>query len=300
MTTTSVTQDSPLARRLAAWFSERFPAANALLFFILYLACAAVARHALGGIFISAVDIIGCLVTWSFFLVLRVFDEHKDYQLDLKNHPQRVLQSGLSRLAHLRYLAAAAITVQVLWSLYVDDWSFGAATLAWLEKRLTLYAFSHMLVMPLIVWWLLNLGASGVHLTDTMTLLMALAFVSGFSFEITRKAKGADEERDTVDSYSRIFGYRGACLIVAVLVLAMGVLQLVLIQALGNRLPLWSLIIIGLFTALAFYSLANYWRSPTTGAREKNEASVALLMLAGYAVTIAAALVAVPVHLAWW
>ena len=319
MTTTSVTQDSPLARRLAAWFSERFPAANALLFFILYLACAAVARHALGGIFISAVDIIGCLVTWSFFLVLRVFDEHKDYQLDLKNHPQRVLQSGLIRLVHLRYLAAAAITVQVLWSLYVDDWSFGAATLAWtlafawtclmgkeffcgawLEKRLTLYAFSHMLVMPLIVWWLLNLGASGVHLTDTMTLLMALAFVSGFSFEITRKAKGADEERDTVDSYSRIFGYRGACLIVAVLVLAMGVLQLVLIQALGNRLPLWSLIIIGLFTALAFYSLANYWRSPTAGAREKNEASVALLMLAGYAVTIAAALVAVPVHLAWW
>ena len=319
MTGSPLTLDSSLNRRLGAWFSERFPAANALLFFILYLACAAVARHAMGGIFISLVDVVGCLVTWSYFLVLRVFDEHKDYQLDLQNHPRRILQSGLITLANLRWLAGIAIAAQILWSLYVDDWQFGAATLAWLiafawtclmgkeffcgawlEKHLTLYAFSHMLVMPLIVWWLVNLGASGVHMTDSIILLMALAFVSGFSFEITRKAKGADEERETVDSYSRIFGHRGATLIIALLVVGMGLLQIFLIHELSGRLPIWAAVVIALFSALACYSLAGYWRAPTAKAREKNEASVALLMLAGYTVTIAAAIVAVPVHLTWW
>ena len=319
MTTTGVTGDSPFAKRLLAWFSERFPFANALLFFILYLTGAAVARHAFGAVFISTADIVGCLVTWSYFLVLRIFDEHKDYELDLKNHPQRVLQSGLITLAHLRVLGAIAIGAQILWSLYVDDWQFGAATLAWviafawtclmgkeffcgewLEKRLTLYAFSHMLVMPLIVWWLVNLGASGVEMTDSVILLMAVAFVSGFCFEITRKTKGADEERDTVDSYSRIFGARGAAAIVMVLVLAMGALQLALIADLAGGVRWWATVIIALFTALALKMLLSYRSNPTAAGREKNEGTVALLMLAGYAVTIAAALASVPVHVAWW
>lgn len=315
----SLTPQSPLLSRLGAWFMERFPPANALLFFILYLTCAAVARHSFGGIVISLVDIAGCLVAWSYFLMLRIFDEHKDYELDLQNHPQRVLQSGLITLAHLRVLGAIAIAAQVIWSLYVDDWQFGAATLAWgiaflwtclmgkeffcgewLEKRLTLYAFSHMLVMPLLVWWLANLGASGVEAGPAIVWLMGLAFASGFAFEITRKARGADEERDTVDSYSRIFGVRGAALVIVALVLAMGALQLGLIHALMDTLPWWALLVIVAFSLLALDSLRRYAAEPTEKARERNEGMVALLMLAGYAVTIGASLASAPVTVTLW
>ncbi len=44
MTTATLTLEAPLPSRILAWMHERFPFANALLFFILYLTTAAVAR----------------------------------------------------------------------------------------------------------------------------------------------------------------------------------------------------------------------------------------------------------------
>ena len=319
MSTSVLTMQSPLPQRLGAWFNERFPPANALLFFILYLTCVVIARQQQGQISLSFADVAGALVAWSWFLLLRIFDEHKDYQVDLHNHPQRVLQSGLITLGHLRLLGAAAILSQILWSLYLDHWQPGAALLAWammfawtclmgkeffcgawLEQRLTLYAFSHMLVMPLIVWWLANLGASGVSLSTTMIWLMALAFISGFAFEITRKTKGAEEERDSVDSYSRIFGARGAVLVILSLTLAMLAIQILLVWQLAGMLPLWALAILVIALGLPLVTLKRYWQQASEKARKHNEAAIALLMLIGYAVIIATALTSTPVDLAGW
>lgn len=319
MSTSVLTLQSPLRQRLGAWFNERFPPANALLFVILYLTCVVIARQLQGQITLSFADLIGALVAWSWFLLLRIFDEHKDYQIDLHNHPQRILQSGLITLGHLRLLGALAIAGQLLWSLYLDQWQPGAATLAWammfawtclmgkeffcgawLEKHLTLYAFSHMLVMPLIVWWLANLGAPGLSLSASMGWLMALAFVSGFAFEITRKTKGAEEERDSVDSYSRIFGARGAVIVILLLALAMLTIQLLLVWKLAGMLPLWALIILIMALGLPLLTLKRYWQQASEKARKHNEAAIALLMLIGYAVTIAVALGSTPVKLAGW
>ncbi len=319
MSTSVLTMQSPLPQRLGAWFNERFPPANSLLFFILYLTCVVIARQQQGQISLSLADVAGALVAWSWFLLLRIFDEHKDYQIDLHNHPQRILQSGLITLGHLRLIGAAAICSQILWSLYLDHWQPGAALLAWammfawtclmgkeffcgawLEKRLTLYAFSHMLVMPLIVWWLANLGVSGVSLSTTMIWLMALAFVSGFAFEITRKTKGAEEERDSVGSYSRIFGARGAVLVILSLALAMLAIQILLVWQLTDMLPLWALTILVIALGLPLMTLKRYWQQASEKARKHNEAAIALLMLIGYAVIIIAALSSTPVELAGW
>lgn len=319
MSGTTLTHTSPLAQRLAAWFSERFPLANGILFVILYLTCALLARHSYGAIAVSLVDLIGALVCWSYFLLLRIFDEHKDYQLDLHNHPQRILQSGLITLLHLRVLAVIAIASQISWSLYVDDWQVGAATLAWiiafvwtalmgkeffcgawLEKRLTLYAFSHMLVMPLIVWWLLNLGASGVSLNANVLLLMLVAFVSGFCFEITRKTRGSEEERPTVDSYSRIYGHQGAANIILALILLLSGLQIALLYQLSEAMPWIAIVVIALMTALVAQGLLGYKQAPTAAARESNEKRVALLMLSGYLCITGVALSGVAVQLFWW
>ena len=310
---------SPLHQRLGAWFSERFPPANALLFFILYLTCVVIARQLQGQITLSLADVVGALVAWSWFLLLRIFDEHKDYQIDLRNHPERILQSGLITLGHLRLLGAIAIISQLLWSLYLDQWQPLAATLAWammfawtclmgkeffcgawLEKHLTLYAFSHMLVMPLIVWWLANLGAPGLSLSASIGWLMALAFVSGFAFEITRKSKGAEEERDSVDSYSRIFGARGAVIVILLLALTMLAIQILLVWQLAGALPVWALAILLLALGLPLLTLKRYWRQATERARKHNEAAIALLMLIGYAVTIAVALSSTEVALTGW
>src|SRR5690606_19840718 len=106
---------SSLSARLLAWVDERFPWGNALLFFILYITSALVARATVGNgpLTLGLFDLFGCVVTWSLFLVIRIFDEHKDYEKDLHNHPHRVLQSGLITLGHLRMLGACAVALQL-------------------------------------------------------------------------------------------------------------------------------------------------------------------------------------------
>ncbi|MFZ5723484.1 MAG: prenyltransferase [Pseudomonadota bacterium] len=314
----ALTAASPFHRRFLAWLDERFPFANALLFFILYLTTAALVRAATGlplfdgfvggTVDFSPVDVLACAVTWSYFLLLRIFDEHKDYALDLQNHPQRVLQSGLITLAHLRVAGALAIALQLGFSLWRDA-GVGGATVAWLavfawtclmgkeffvgewlNKHLTWYAVSHMLVMPLIVWWLANLALPGTGMTPILAGLMTLAFVSGFCFEITRKTKGPEEERDSIESYSRIFGTRGSAFVVMGLVTAMVVNQLWLVQAVAGAPVWWAALLLVAALLLALRQLWQFVQAPDAKGRGKNEAMVAIAMLAGYAVLIAVAM----------
>ena len=308
---TSASMNDALSSRIFAWMDERFPFKNALLFFILYLTSAVVARSTLDGeVQVSLVDVLACIVTWSLFLVIRIFDEHKDYALDVVNHPQRVLQSGLITLKHLKVLGAVAVVVQLVFSLYSDGFAFGGATISylimftylclmgaeffcgeWLEKRLTLYAFSHMLIMPLIVFWLANLAVPNAVLNESLMVMMLLAFISGFCFEITRKTKGIEEERDTVDSYSRIFGTKGSAYIVMLLVSMMLLSQGALLFVLDVNYIGWLLIPLILMYGVAIRQVNRFIANSTIEGREKNEAAVAVNMLIGYLVIIIAVLV---------
>ncbi len=312
MNALAVTIESPLSTRIKAWMDERFPFVNALLFFILYLTAAALARFAStdGEVSLALIDVAGCLVTWSFFLVIRIFDEHKDYELDVLNHPERVLQSGLITLNNLKIMAIAAIVVQLAYSLLLgtvnDTGAFTGATLAawglmfgwtclmgkeffcgeWLEQHLTLYAFSHMLVMPFIVWWLVQMGHPTTPLSVEIIALAGLAFLSGFAFEITRKTRGPEEERETVDSYSKIFGAKGAATLIILLVLGMIGIQCFIIYLIGgvSYWPAWLVLFVILFLCLK--SLRSFIGEPTEKGREKNEMAVALATLLGYLVLI--------------
>ena len=308
---TSASMNDALSSRIFAWMDERFPFKNALLFFILYLTSAVVARSTLDGeVQVSLVDVLACIVTWSLFLVIRIFDEHKDYALDVVNHPQRVLQSGLITLKHLKVLGVVAVFSQLLFSIYADGFSFGGATISylimfvylclmgaeffcgeWLEKRLTLYAFSHMLIMPLIVFWLANLAVPNAVLNESLMVMMLLAFISGFCFEITRKTKGIEEERDTVDSYSRIFGTKGSAYIVMLLVSMMLLSQGALLFVLDVNYIGWLLIPLILMYGVAIRQVKRFIANSTIEGREKNEAAVAVNMLIGYLVIIIAVLV---------
>lgn len=310
MNTYALKKDA-LSSRIFAWMDERFPFKNALLFFILYLTSAVVARSALNGeVQVSLVDVLACIVTWSLFLVIRIFDEHKDYALDVVNHPQRVLQSGLITLKHLKVLGAVAVIFQLVFSLYSDGFAFGGATISylimitylclmgaeffcgeWLEKRLTLYALSHMLIMPLIVYWLANLAVPNAVLNESLMVMMLLAFISGFCFEITRKTKGVEEERDTVDSYSRIFGTKGSAYIVMILVSMMLLSQGALLFVLGVNYIGWLLIPLIVMYGVAIRQVKRFIANSTIEGREKNEAAVAINMLIGYLVIIIAVLV---------
>ncbi len=306
MTISSINITDPLLKRIAAWMKERFPFANALLFFMLYLTSMMVARaHSATEIQLTWLDAIACLVTWSLFLLIRIFDEHKDYALDVMNHPERVLQRGIITLKHLKVMALCAIAVQISFAFILDGYQFSTVSFcwllvfiylllmgveffcgAWLEQHLTLYAFSHMLIMPLIVFWLANLAVADISLTLPLLLMMSLAFISGFCFEITRKTRGPEEERATVDSYSKIFGTQGAAYLVIGLIVIMLINQIGLIFSLQlSYFPIYFTLF-SLLAMLTLTSLLKFIKQPSLAAREKNETAVAINMLLGYLVII--------------
>lgn len=306
-----LSKESALYQRVLAWMDERFPFKNALLFFILYLTVVSVARFSTDqSILFSWTDIIGCIVIWGLFLLIRIFDEHKDYAIDVINHPQRVLQSGLITLKHLKILGAVSIVVQLLWSYLMDNGS-GAVLIAWLimfaylclmgveffcgkwlEQRLVLYALSHMLIMLLIVWWIAQLAVPEMSLNTAVMVLMGLVFVSGFCFEITRKTRGHDEERETLDSYSKIMGTNNAAYFVLFLVSLMTVAQICLLLVLGIQYWYVYAVILIAMLLLAFKSVFGFIKQPTLAHRENNENAVALVMLMGYLVIIISVLIA--------
>ena len=80
----TVTRESAFARRFLAWMGERFPVANGVLAGVLF-AGAMLAGRALaapGPVRVGPGDLLGFLAVYGFFLMLRVFDEHKDYESD--------------------------------------------------------------------------------------------------------------------------------------------------------------------------------------------------------------------------
>src|SRR4029079_739836 len=142
-------------------------------------------------------------------------------------HPGRVLQRGLITLRHLQIVGIAAIALQFGVSILRDDGGVGPATTAWLitfawsllmakeffvrewlRPRRVMYALSHMLVMPLAVWWLVRLGAGNAVLPAAAWMLPVVSSWTGCACEIARKQKAPAGERDGVDSYTRAFGTR--------------------------------------------------------------------------------------------
>jgi 4-hydroxybenzoate polyprenyltransferase len=297
----ALTLASPFGLRMWAWAGERFPPVNFLTGFILYFMAITVVRGAQAGgpVPVHALDLIGALALIGQFLLLRVLDEHKDYATDCLNHPERALQRGLISLADLRRVGIASAALGLLFSLYTDH-GLGGATLAWfamatwtwlmareffcrewLRARLVLYAFSHMLITPFAVYWTFRLVAPGAAPGCPGTLLISLTLVSGFAFELARKARGP-EESATLESYSKVLGAH-ACGIALIAILSAILLnQLLLLSSMGYRLPPVATSLIGVTYLMAVLAAARYLKAPSQKARKMNEGISALFMLTNY------------------
>lgn len=299
----------PLHLAFWAWMRERFPPSHAVLFVVLYLTAALTAQAMVrpGPVIVRLSDASSCAAAYAFFLMLRIFDEHKDYAVDAVNHPDRALQRGWITLAHLRVLGAIAILVQLLVSLVSDDgwgpvtqwwlialgWSllmareFFAAD--WLRSRLLLYAASHMLVMPLVMMWMAQMGVGRTALPLSIGWLAALSFTSGFAFEVARKTKAPADERDGVDSYSAIAGPRRAALLTSLFVGLSGALATRVTLAVADGMPAWLAIgVIVLVALLVIGQLVTFGSHPSPAGAKRCEKVVSVALLASHAAIIGA------------
>jgi 4-hydroxybenzoate polyprenyltransferase len=280
--------------------AERFPAKNGVMCLLAWSASLAWGRfHAVPGpIVIRPRDAAGFFAAYGYFFMLRVFDEHKDYAHDLVAHPGRVLQRGLITLGHLRVAAAVAIAAQLGASLLLDG-GVGAVTLAWLatfawsllmakeffagewlRPRLVLYAFTHMVAMPLAIHWMVRMGSGALPLPLAAMLLPATSYAYGFAIEVGRKLKAPAEERPEVDSYTRAFGTGGAPVVLGgiVLLVTAGFAGMVVLAHPG-RLPAAALAIVGGAALVALVACGRF-RAEATAARAKAcETAVGVVVL---------------------
>ncbi len=196
----------------------------------------------------------------SFFFRMRLFDEIKDYEVDLKINPTRPLARGILTVAQVKRMLMILIFLELVLSSQLGLPSFlihvlaiGYSLLMYeeffigdiLRPHLTTYAVSHTFVSVL-------LGISTAVGISGMTDLSILSKHAAFFlvnwcffnlFEFARKTFAPEEEKENVPSYSNIFGTKGAYL----LSLSQVVIGLALLRFQFGEFLMWPNVLAALY-----------------------------------------------------
>jgi 4-hydroxybenzoate polyprenyltransferase len=190
-----------------------------------------------------AILIAAFVSSFLFFLLLRISDEFKDAEEDARYRPYRPVPRGVVTLRQLGWLAILCGLVQAaiarwlvprLLVFLVIVWCWLALMAReffvsrWLRKRPVHYLLSHMLILPLIDFYLTgwDWAPHGVP-PGGLAWLLGVSFCNGVVVEIGRKTRAPADEEVGVETYSALWGHRravaawlGAISITAVLALA--------------------------------------------------------------------------------
>ncbi len=297
----AATPEPGLLAALRAYLAERFPVpVTLMLSAATALGAYAAAQSATVGagapLVIDGVGLSGCLMIFLFLLHLRVFDEHKDFQLDAETRPDRPVQRGLVTLAQLRVLGLFALAGEVALALTagVGPALVFAAPLVysvlmfyeffardWLGARLVAYALTHTVVMSLLAL------AVAVRVTMPLELgispalwgFLALNLTSYWAVNVLRKTWAPSSEVDGLDSYSKRYGVLRAGLLGGALLVVSAALGGWVGWQLGGRF-IW-LAVVALVTLWGLYEIRAFARAASTRGEKRLElvAGVHLLVL---------------------
>lgn len=175
----------------------------------------------------TTLPLAGTLVAFAtaflFFLQLRITDEFKDHEEDVRFRPYRPVPRGLVRLRELGWVGVGAALLQLalalalkpaLAAILVAVWAYLALMSveffapAWLKARPITYMWTHMLIMPMIDFyatacdWLVR----GADLPYGLFWFLLVSFFNGIVIEIGRKTRAPADEEAGVETYSALWG----------------------------------------------------------------------------------------------
>ena len=283
------------------WMLERYPPGIIVVHALAYLTSIAVAQALLSDSisFLYVRDGLGIVVFFLFPLILRIMDEHKDYETDCRLHPQRVLQRGDTSLFILRRVAWGAVIVQGAFCVYVDQ-GLGVVTLLWLatmlyavlmakeffcgewlQKRMMLYAISHQLITPLSVLWFCSMATTPALPPNKIWGYALLALLSTLAYELTRKIRPPEEEREGLDSYTKSLGSWQAPLLAMLIFIGIGLGTPYWLNHIG--IPVETMTIMlgfnALWLILCLFFCLSFGRSPLRAWAKGMEAMSAVMTL---------------------
>ena len=189
------------------------------------------------------------IIIFMFFFQLRITDEFKDYEEDLKYRSYRPVQRGIISLKALGKIGLATIIIQIILAHVINPKLIYFMLLVWiymflmtkeffiknwLTERILIYALSHVVIMIFITLVIVK-GTGYIlqnHFLETLYLslkkyeknifiglipLFALNYLNGIVLEIGRKTRRADEEEHGVQTYSKLWGRKKAVVVLSLL-----------------------------------------------------------------------------------
>ena len=190
------------------------------------------------------------IIIFMFFFQLRITDEFKDYEEDLKYRAYRPVQRGIISLKTLGKIGIATVIIQIMLAHVIDPeiiyfmifvWIYMFLMAKeffikkWLTKRILIYALSHVVIMIFITLVIVSAtqyivldGAENIfefgvlqwyrHNIDFALIpLFTLNYLNGIVLEIGRKTRRADEEEHGVQTYSKLWGRKKAVVVLSLL-----------------------------------------------------------------------------------
>ena len=187
------------------------------------------------------------IIIFMFFFQLRITDEFKDYEEDLKYRVYRPVQRGIISLKTLGKTGIVTVIIQIMLAHVIDPeiiyfmifvWIYMFLMAKeffikkWLTKRILIYALSHVVIMVFITLVIVEATQYIVpkNIFDVFILqryrhnidfalipLFALNYLNGIVLEIGRKMRRADEEEHGVQTYSKLWGRKKAVIVLSLL-----------------------------------------------------------------------------------
>lgn len=280
----SVSKEDFYGKRILAYTQERFPLVAILLFVALfclnsfYLA----QQVALGGVgsYFGPQMLFSLLTIFLVFFHLRLLDEFKDYEDDCKAYPERLLSRGVVTLKDLGTLAAVFIGLEFLFNV---GFGFKAAGLAVgvivysllmfkeffiseaLKKSLFAYLVSHQLILPVMIIYAFYMAVQDSIFSQTSNpafwLALGAVTLPSTIYELARKTWSEDREHETADSYTKVWGVKGAS--AALILLYMVFYGLASLLGRSLKMNMWGMGLLLVITLFGMVTTLVFMTNPT-------------------------------------
>lgn len=228
-----------LAKRLWIYFTEMFSVSLYFPFVIAMYACISFSTQGLAGneIYIDVYSVVGVVSAFFMMLLIRNFDDIKDYELDKKIFPERPIPRGDVKKKDIHFLAITSFSILLIVNVSFAQKTFlvfgimmgyALLTFKWFfaekfhREHVFFTMFTHQPLPIIINFYLIHTAlASGPDyekFTITHFLLLLLFSLPITVWEISRKIRSADRETE-YETFSRFLGARRAAAIPLTLIL---------------------------------------------------------------------------------
>ena len=238
-----------------------------------------------------------------FFFQLRLTDEFKDYEEDLKYRPYRPVQRGIITLKTLRNIGIVTVIMQIISAFLINPkiliymsfvWIYMFLMAKeffikeWLTKRIVIYALSHVVIMIFIN--LVIIKAAGFIMTShEMTDLsvfeiyrgivpfLMLGYLNGMVLEIGRKTRKSDEEEHGVETYSKLWGRKKAVYILCGLYVLDYILVMFGLLQTNEKYFFLGMAVLTIVLAISVYFMIKFLKKNLSGKVPENVSGLWIL-----------------------